>query len=100
MPGFDAEAISPFEMTGKESLGSCSLGRVVGGAGDSLMGDSSLMEAGSIILRRLMDLTRKVAIREGFAVDFRRSFSLLEADVLLGVGMASKLFDGLWFSKL
>lgn len=84
VPGLDGEALSPFD-----TAGAWSLGTVVEGAGESFAGDSSFMDAGSRTLRSLTDGTRRVTTDEVFPEDFRRSFSLLEAEALLGVGIAT-----------
>ncbi len=63
----------------------------LGGAGeeaeDSFVGDSSLVQDGSRILRSRSDGTRSVTTADDFPVDFRRSFSLLETDDLLTAGI-------------
>lgn len=84
VPGLDAEPLSPFDAAGAGSLG-----RVVE-VGDSFTGDSSLTDVGSRSFLSLMDGTRRVMRFEDLPDDFRRSFSLAEADALLGVGIAKK----------
>jgi hypothetical protein len=84
VPGLEGEALS--------SCKAATTGISLAGAGeaeDSFVGDSSFVQDGSRILRSRLDGTRSVTTAEDLPVDFRRSFSLLGAAVLLVGGILS-----------
>lgn len=85
VPALDSEALSPFDAVATASLGS-----VADVPGDSFTGDSSLIDEGSMIRRKLIEVTRKVTtLLFVFPEDFRRSFSFAGVDVLLVEGIVT-----------
>lgn len=82
VPGLEGEALSSWDTTAT----GISLGAPGEEAADSL-GVSSSVQDGSRILRSRSDGTRSVTREGDLPFDLRRSFSLLEADVLVMAGI-------------